>query len=77
MAFPNRQAAIVGMYTTEQARSLERTSASLEIEAIKGALTDAGLGPGDVHGMVPMAASGEAPTMATDSRGGRLTGGQA
>ena len=35
MAFPKRQAAIVGTYTTAQARNLERTSLSLEIEAIK------------------------------------------
>jgi len=43
MAFPQRQAAIVGTYTTEQARILERTSTSLALEAIKGALADAGL----------------------------------
>ena len=61
MAFPKRQAAIVGTYTTEQARSLERTSVSLEVEAIKGALADAGLKPDDVDGVVPMAASSEAP----------------
>ena len=61
MAFPKRQAAIVGTYTTEQARSLDRTSVSLELEAIKGALADAGLTPDDVDGVVPMAASVEAP----------------
>ena len=38
MAFPQRQVAIVGTYTTEQARTLERTSTSLALEAIKGAL---------------------------------------
>ena len=59
MAFPRRQAAIVGVYTTEQGRRLERTSFSLELEAIKGALVDAGLTPEDVDGVVPMAASGE------------------
>src|SRR5581483_5111499 len=47
MAFPRRQAAIVGVYTTEQARFLERTSVSLQIESIKGALDDAGLVPFD------------------------------
>jgi acetyl-CoA C-acetyltransferase len=57
MAFPKRQAAIVGTYTTEQGRSLDhRTSASLEVEAIKGALADAGLTSDDVDGVVPMAA---------------------
>jgi acetyl-CoA acetyltransferase len=61
MAFPKRQAAIVGTYTTEQARNLERTSASLAVEAIKGALADAGLTPDDVDGVVPMGAGGEAP----------------
>jgi hypothetical protein len=48
MAFPQRQAAIVGTYTTEQARTLERTSTSLALEAIKGALADAGLTPGSL-----------------------------
>src|ERR1700761_402372 len=62
MAFPKRQAAIVGTYTTEQGRSLDhRTSFSLELEAIKGALADAGLTPDDVDGVVPMGASSEAP----------------
>jgi hypothetical protein len=36
MAYPKRQAAIVGTYITEQARTLERTSTSLSLEAIKG-----------------------------------------
>ncbi len=53
--FPGRQAAIVGVYTTEQGRGLERTSFSLELEAIKGALADAGLTVDDVDGVVPMA----------------------
>ena len=61
MAFPQRQAAIVGTYTTEQARTLERTSTSLALEAIKGALADAGLTPAEVDGVVPMGAGGEAP----------------
>jgi acetyl-CoA acetyltransferase len=61
MAFPRRQAAIVGTYTTEQARNLERTSISLALEAIKGALADAGLTPADVDGVVPMGPTGEAP----------------
>jgi acetyl-CoA acetyltransferase len=43
--------AIVGLYQTKQARSLEgETSASLTIEAVRGALDDAGLSIGDVDG---------------------------
>ena len=52
MAFPRRQAAVVGIYTTEHARVLDRSSTSLEVEAIKGALDDAGLGLSDVDGIV-------------------------
>lgn len=54
MAFPARQAAIVGVYTTEQARRLERTAVSLQLEAIKGALDDAGLSAKDVDGLIPL-----------------------
>ena len=53
MGFPRRQAAIVGVYTTEQARFIERTSVSLQIEALKGALDDAGLTLAEVDGLVP------------------------
>ena len=60
MAFPKRQAAIVGTYTTEQARNLERTSVSLKLEAIKGALADAGC-PRDIDGIVPMESSMHGP----------------
>ena len=56
--FPARGAAIVGVYTTAQAKSLERSSYSLQLEAIKGALSDAGLTAADVNGVVPM---GEPP----------------
>src|SRR6266704_4712135 len=61
MAYPKRQAAIVGTSTTEQARTLERTRTSLALEAIKGALAAAGLTPAEVDGVVPMGAGGEAP----------------
>ncbi|MGD9712638.1 MAG: thiolase family protein [Thermomicrobiales bacterium] len=52
MALQHRGAAIVGIYTTEQGRFLKRSSTSLEIEAIKGALDDAGLTLADVDGIV-------------------------
>jgi acetyl-CoA C-acetyltransferase len=54
LAFPKNEAAIVGVYTTEQGRGLDRTSFSLELEAIKGAVADAGLTVADVDGIVPM-----------------------
>lgn len=55
MGFPQREAAIVGVYTTEQARGMERSMWSLELEAIKGALDDAGLSHKQVDGLIPMA----------------------
>ena len=42
MPFPKRQAAIVGVYTTKQGKIPDRTSFSLQLEAITGALDDAG-----------------------------------
>lgn len=52
MASIQRTSAIVGIYTTEQRRSLRRSSTSLQIEAVKGALEDAGLTLADVDGVV-------------------------
>ena len=47
-----RQPAIVGVYLTRQARSLPgRTSQDLVIEAVKGAIADAGLAPREVDGV--------------------------
>ncbi|NKQ56092.1 thiolase family protein [Amycolatopsis sp. K13G38] len=55
MAFPGRGAAIVGVYLTEQAKKIEgRTSTELQIEAVKGALADAGLSVKDVDGIATM-----------------------
>ncbi len=54
MGYAQRRAAIVGVYTTEQARFMDRTGISLQLEAIKGALDDAGLTPADVDGLVPL-----------------------
>ena len=63
MAFPRRQAAVVGVYTTEQARFMDRSSMSLAVEAIKGALDDAGLGLKDVDGVVPTDAAFAPPEL--------------
>ncbi len=54
MAFPQRQAAIVGVYTTKQGKLPDRSSFSLQMEAIKGAVDDAGLTLDDVDGLLPM-----------------------
>jgi acetyl-CoA acetyltransferase len=46
-----RQAVIVGIHATEQARSLpHRTAMDLALEAVRGAIADAGLRPSDVDG---------------------------
>ena len=42
MAFPSRQAAIVGVYTTEQARFLERTLAPLVVAPSSTGLREVG-----------------------------------
>jgi acetyl-CoA acetyltransferase len=55
MGFPARKAAIVGVYATRQARGIGRSAWSLEVEAIKGALGDAGLPHTRVDGLIPMA----------------------
>ena len=47
-----RQAAIVGVYMTEQGSLSDRSSGSLYVEAVKGALEDAGLTPKDVDGII-------------------------
>ncbi len=50
---PLHDVAIVGVANTEQARRLEgHTSFSIAVEAVRMALDDAGLGPGDVDGTV-------------------------
>ena len=43
--------AIVGVYITEQARTIDKTQPELIIEAVKGALDDAGLTTDDVDGV--------------------------
>jgi acetyl-CoA acetyltransferase len=54
MAFPQRHAAIVGVYTTAQGILPERTSFSLQLEAVRGAIDEAGLRIADIDGVVPM-----------------------
>jgi acetyl-CoA C-acetyltransferase len=56
MSFPRRATAITGVYTTKQGRRLGRTGPSLKVEAIRGALDDAGLTVADVDGIVPIEA---------------------
>jgi acetyl-CoA acetyltransferase len=46
------QAAIVGIGQTEFGKALDRSEAELACEAIRAALTDAGIAPSDVDGMV-------------------------
>ena len=57
MGFPKRQAAIVGVYNTEQGKLPDRTSFSLQLEAIRGALDDAGMTLDDIDGLLPMSGS--------------------
>jgi len=54
MGYAQRRAAIVGVYTTEQARFMDRTGISLQLESIKGALDDAGLTPAALDGLIPL-----------------------
>ncbi|MBO0728678.1 MAG: thiolase family protein [Acidimicrobiaceae bacterium] len=61
MGFPQRQAAIVGVYTTKQGKLPDRTSFSLQLEAIRGAIDDAGLGMADIDGLLPMTLSDHLP----------------
>ena len=54
MGFPQRKAAIVGVYNTKQAKMLEGTPWTLALEAIQGALDDAGLKHSDIDGLASM-----------------------
>lgn len=51
MASPLRDVAIVGVYTTKHARRLGRTRTDSTLEAVRGALDDAGLHSRDVDGV--------------------------
>jgi acetyl-CoA acetyltransferase len=61
MPFPKRQAAIVGVYTTKQGKLPDRTAFSLQLEAIRGALDDAGLTTADIDGLLPMSGAAHIP----------------
>lgn len=69
MAFPKRQAAIAGVYLTQQGKLPERSSFSLQLEAIRGALDDAGMTLDDIDGLLPMSGSNHigAQSGATDA----------
>src|SRR5437868_870298 len=54
MGVLGRKSAIVGVYASEQARSLSRTKRQVELECIRGALADAGLSHKAVDGLIPM-----------------------
>ncbi len=77
MGFPQRQAAIVGVYSMAAKSLPERTSFSLQLEAIKGALDDAGLTIADVDGIAPLLKSSHlegtdrAPQFWAEQLGGR------
>ena len=47
-----RQAAIVGVYMTEQGGLQDRTTGSLYVEAVNGALEDAGLTAREIDGII-------------------------
>ena len=73
MSFPQRKAAIVGVYNTKQAKMLEGTPWTLALEAIQGALDDAGLKHSDIDGLSSMMydASLTAQQMWVEQLGGR------
>jgi acetyl-CoA acetyltransferase len=77
MGFPKRQAAVVGVYSMAALRLPDRSGFSLQMEAIKGALEDAGLTIRDVDGLIPLLKSSHldgtasAPQFWAEQLGGR------
>lgn len=57
MPFPRRQVAIAGVYRTAQGKLPGRTSFSLQLEAIKGAIADAGMQVSDIDGLLTLSNS--------------------
>jgi acetyl-CoA acetyltransferase len=53
MSRSHPQAAIVGVYATEQAKTLPQPGIDLQLEAIRGALAEAGLSVASVDGVLP------------------------
>ena len=50
---PLHDVAIVGLYNPVQARVLpDHTSLSISVDAARGAMADAGLGPADIDGVI-------------------------
>jgi acetyl-CoA acetyltransferase len=76
MGFPGRAAAIVGVYTTAQARVIERSSMSLQIESIKGAVADAGLTVDDIDGVLPFDRTGYGTSMFAEQSWATQLGGR-
>src|SRR3954452_15064457 len=76
MGFPQRAAAIVGVYTTAQARVIERSSMSLQLEAIKGAIADAGLSIDDIDGIMPFDRVGYGTSMFAEQSWATQLGGR-
>jgi acetyl-CoA acetyltransferase len=72
----DRAAAIVGVYTTKQGKKMARSEFSLKLEAVKGALDDAGLAPAQVDGIVPLESAMIAPASAYHSWWAAQLGGQ-
>ena len=76
MGFPGRQAAIVGVYMTAQARVIVRSSMSLQLEAIKGALGDAGLTVADIDGVIPFERTSYSTSMFSEQSWATQLGGR-
>lgn len=54
--------AVVGIGETDYSRASERTTRTLAVQAIQSAMADAGLGPGDVDGMLSHAMGDSTPS---------------
>ncbi|MDQ1178575.1 thiolase family protein [Rhodococcus sp. SORGH_AS_0301] len=69
MTFPRRQAAIAGVYRTKQGKLPDRTGFSLQLEAIKGAIAEAGMQLSDIDGLLtlPFSNHHDAQAGATDT----------
>ncbi|GAB3275459.1 thiolase family protein [Kineosporia babensis] len=57
MPFPRRQTAIAGVYRTAQGKLPDRSAFSLQLEAIKGAIAEAGMQLSDIDGLMTLSGS--------------------